>query len=87
MLKMHHIKSKRLLSKLVLALDMFYDGLSSQDIAQHLEHTYNNPVDESTVYRWVMSYTEKAINALGKLRPKVSDTWVVDETVIKVGGE
>jgi len=69
------------------ALDMFYDGLSFQDIARHLEHTYNNPVNESTVYRWVMSYTEKAVNILGKLRPKVSDTWVVDETVIKVGGD
>lgn len=67
-------------------LDMFYDGLSFQDIARHLEHTYNNPVNESTVYRWVMSYTEKAVSILGKLKPKVSNTWVVDETVIKVSG-
>jgi transposase-like protein len=34
-----------------------------------------------------MSYTEKAIGVLGKLKPKVSDEWVVDETVIKVGGD
>jgi putative transposase len=69
-----------------LALDSFYDGLSFQDITRQLEHSYQNHVVESTVYRWVMSYTEKAINILGKLQPKVSDTWVVDETVIKVGG-
>jgi len=34
-----------------------------------------------------MFYTEKAVNVLGKLKPKVSDTWVVDETVVKVGGD
>ena len=79
-------KKQTPIEQIGLALDTFYDGLSFQDIARNLEHTYNNPVDESTIYRWVMSYTEKAINALGRIRPKVSDTWVVDETVIKVGG-
>ncbi|MGA2671138.1 MAG: IS6 family transposase [Dehalococcoidia bacterium] len=69
------------------ALDMFYDGLSLRNIARHLEHTYNNPVNESTIYRWVMSYTEKAVNILEKLKPRVSDILVVDEIVIKVGGD
>lgn len=69
------------------SLAMFYDGLSFSDIARRLSEDYNNPVVESTVYRWIMSYTEKAINILGKLRPKVSDTWVVDETVVRVGGD
>jgi len=68
------------------SLNMFYDGLSLSDISRHLDETYNNPVDPSTVYRWLIRYTNKAIDELEKLKPIVSDTWVVDETVVKVGG-
>jgi len=68
------------------ALNMFYDGMSLSAIANHLKETYNNPVNPSTVYRWLIRYTFIAITTLEPLKPKVSDTWIVDETVIKVGG-
>ena len=68
------------------SLNMYYGGLSFSDIARHLKETYDNPVNESTVYRWVLDYTVKALNALEPLRPTVCDVWVVDETVVKVGG-
>ena len=68
------------------SLNMYYDGLSLSDIARHLAETYNNPVNASTVYRWLIRYTFIAITILEPLQPKVSDTWIVDETVIKVGG-
>ena len=60
------------------ALTMYYDGLSFEDIARQLS------VNASTVYRWVIFYTDKAVKALGSLAPKVSGVWVVDETVIKI---
>lgn len=68
------------------SMRMFYDGLSLSDIAHNLEQTYNNPVNPSTVYRWLIRYTVKALDLLEPLKPQVSDTWVVDETMIKVGG-
>ncbi len=68
------------------SLNMYYDGLSVADIARHLNETYNNPVNRSTVYRWVIHYTNEAIKLLEPLQPDVGDVWVVDETVIKVGG-
>jgi len=68
------------------ALNMFYDGLSLSAIARHLEETYKNPVNPSTVYRWILRYTSEAIRILDPLTPNVSETWVVDETVIKVAG-
>lgn len=68
------------------SLNMFYDGLSLSAIARHLNETYNNPVNPSTVYRWVLRYTSEAIRILEPLKPTVSDIWVVDETVVKVGG-
>jgi putative transposase len=68
------------------SLNMFYDGLSVSDIARHLGETYDNHVNASTVYRWILRYTTEAIRILEPLKPQVSDTWVVDETVVKVGG-
>lgn len=68
------------------SLNMFYDGMSTSDIARHLDETYHNSVNASTVYRWVIRYTSKAIDLLTPLKPTVSDVWIVDETVIQVGG-
>lgn len=67
------------------SLNMFYDGMSVADIARHLDETYHNPVNASTVYRWIIRYTFMALSALDSTKPMVSDTWMVDETVIKVG--
>jgi len=69
------------------ALNMFYDGLSFTDIARHLARTYDNPVSESTVYRWVLSYSEIAAKEFEALTPIVSDTWVADETVLSIAGD
>lgn len=69
------------------SLTMFYDGLSFADIARQLASSYNNSVAESTIYRWVIGYTLKAVEMLEKLGIRVSDTWVVDETVVKVAGQ
>jgi len=68
------------------SLRMFYDGLSLSDVARNLEQTYDNPVNASTVYRWVIRFTLKALNLLEPLKPQVSDTWVADETMVKVAG-
>jgi putative transposase len=68
------------------ALNMFYDGMSVSAIANHLKETHNNPVNASTVYRWIIRYTFIANTILAPLKPNVSDIWIVDETVIKVGG-
>ncbi len=68
------------------SMSMFYDGLSLNDISRHLAES-GYPVNPSTVYRWVIYYTSQAVNYFEPLQPKVSHIWVVDETVIKVGGE
>lgn len=69
------------------SLNMFYDGMSTADVARHLNETYHNPVNASTVYRWIIRYTFMAITILEPLKATVTDTWCVDETVIKVGGK
>lgn len=64
------------------SISSYYDGLSFPEVARHLAES-GNAVNQSTVYRWVVSYTEKAIHTLEMLKPKVSNTWVADETAIK----
>lgn len=66
------------------SLTNYYNGLSLADVAVSLKETYNNPVDRSTVYRWLLKYTEEAIKLFQPIIPKVSDRWVADETAIKI---
>jgi len=68
------------------ALNMFYNGMSVAEVARHLKEVYSNPVSGSTVYRWLLRYTFIAATTLNPLEPKVSDTWIVDETVMDVSG-
>ena len=64
------------------SISSYYDGLSFADVARHLKES-GNEVNESTVYRWVISYAEKAIRIFDTYTPKVSDFWVADETMIQ----
>jgi transposase-like protein len=63
------------------SISSYYDGLSFADIARHLSES-GNPVNESTVYRWVLDYAQKAIKLLDKYHPQVGNIWIADETVI-----
>ena len=64
------------------SISSYYDGLSFADIARHLSES-GNPVNESTVYRWVMQYAQKATGLFDSYHPKVSGVWIADETMIK----
>jgi len=64
------------------SISSYYDGLSFADIARHLTES-GNPVNESTCYRWVISYAQKAVKMMESYKPKVSGVWLSDETVIQ----
>jgi len=68
------------------AMGLFYDGLSVADISRHLQVTEGIYVDPATVWRWVIRFSRKAEKVLGQLKVKTSWRWVVDETMVKVGG-
>lgn len=65
------------------SLNMYYSGLSLTDVAQHLKTTYDNPVDRSTIYHWLIKYTQEALELFEPIHPKVGNVWIADETVIK----
>ncbi|MBI2856210.1 MAG: IS6 family transposase [Chloroflexi bacterium] len=69
------------------AVSMFYEGLSLTAIQRQLDQIYEVRPSDSTVYEWVVRFTKVAVKAIQGLRPKVGDTWVGDETVLKIGGK
>lgn len=69
------------------SLGLFYGGLSLADISRHLVATEGIYVDPATVWRWIIKYSRMSERILNKLGVKTSWQWVIDETMIKVGGE
>jgi putative transposase len=68
------------------ALDMYYKGMSIEDICEHLFSEHNNHPSSKTVYEWINKYTDEAIKQFKDYHPKVGDTWVADETVLRING-
>ena len=66
---------------------MFYEGLSLTKISNQLKSLFNDDVDPSTIYLWIIEYSQKARHFLDGLQIDVGNVWVVDETVITVGGQ
>ncbi|MFC1935502.1 IS6 family transposase [Chloroflexota bacterium] len=66
------------------ALAMFYDGLSLADISRQLEQTHGNPVNPSSIYRWIQRYTKEAVERFGNYQAQAGRIWAADETVLGV---
>jgi putative transposase len=66
------------------ALDMYYKGLSIDEIREYLQNEYQNTPSPSTIFKWVKKYTDVAVRECSKFRPKVGDQWVADETYVRV---
>jgi transposase-like protein len=68
------------------ALNLFYDGTSLSAIKNHIIKKYGRIVDVSTIYRWILKYTGKAVALTEDLKANASLVWVVYETVTDVTG-
>jgi transposase-like protein len=60
--------------------------MSLNAICRNIDQQHGYKPNNSTIYRWVEEFTEKAIKETKDLHPNVGDTWIADETVVKVGG-
>lgn len=65
------------------SLNLYYTGSSLTDIANHLSQTYNNPISRTSIYAWLIKYSELAVKMFEPIHPQVGDVWIADETVIK----
>lgn len=67
-------------------LDLYYSGLSLRTIVTYLKVNHNIKVSHTTIWRWIIHYTKKAINKTENLKFDFSKVWHIDETMIKVKG-
>jgi len=56
-------------------------------IQRHLQQQYGIYFSESGIYNWVIRFSKLAVERTKDFKPEVGDTWIADETMLKVGGE
>jgi transposase-like protein len=71
----------------IVALDLYYKGLSIREIRHHLKQVYNLDKSVSTVHRWILKLTGVLREASENLEFEVGDRWLADETTVKVDGK
>jgi transposase-like protein len=70
------------------ALNQFYESTSLHKIQRTLRLDHGMQPDPSNIYRWIVKYTKIAVREFEAVPVNVGDTWIADETVLKlkVGG-
>ena len=79
-------KMKTSTSLIADAMDSYFGGMPLDAIQRNLEQQYNIRFSESGIYNWIKRFSKEAVDKAKDFRPIVGDTWIADETVLKVGG-
>jgi len=69
------------------ALSCYFGGMPLDSIQRHLYQEYNRYYSESGIYNWIVRFSGDAVDRVKDFKPIVGDTWIADETVLKVGGK
>jgi len=80
-------KMKTPIRQLSDAMSMYYGGMPLDSIQRHLYQEYNRYYSESGIYNWIVRFSKEAVERTKDFTPVVGDTWIADETVLKVGGK
>jgi putative transposase len=78
-------KMKTPAKQIASALGMYYGGMSLDAVQQQFKQDYNLDMSESNYWNWVKRFTKEAIRQAKDFKPDVGDTWVADETYMKLG--
>jgi len=68
------------------ALSCYFGGMPLDAIQRHLQQQFGVYYSEMGVYNWIRRFSQEAVNRVANFQPIVGDTWIADETVLKVGG-
>ncbi len=72
---------------MLLALDLYYKGMSLRDIRNHVSQIYNIDKPVSTLHSWILRLTRIVLGIVKDIKPEVGDKWLGDEMVLKVDGK
>ena len=65
--------------KITLSIDLFYRGVSTRKVQEHLGAFYPHNADHSTILRWIRKYSEIISNFTNHLKLNIGDEIQVDE--------
>jgi len=72
-------KMKNAQQKVTLCLDLFFKGVSSRKIQEHLQAFYPHNSSHMTIYRWVVKYSSMIGEYTDKLKLNVGNELQIDE--------
>jgi putative transposase len=78
-------KMKTPTKQIASAMGMYYGGMSLDAIQQQFRQDYDTDMSESNYWNWVKRFTDEAMRKAKTFKPNVGDTWVADETYMKLG--
>ncbi len=73
--------------QIATAISLFYDGLSIDAIRRQLDSIYHVYPSDSTVYEWIVRFSQQAVKEARFIKIKVGDLWICDETVLRIDGK
>ena len=77
-------KMKTSARQIASALGMYYGGMSLDAIEQQFRQDHDLSMSESNYWNWVKRFTKEAVKQSKDFKPDVGDTWVADETYMKL---
>ncbi len=80
-------KMKTPVTVIASALSCYYGGMPLDAIQRHLQQQYGTYYSEMGIYNWVIRFSKEAVDRAKGFQPITGDTWIADETVLKVGGK
>jgi transposase-like protein len=69
------------------ALSCYFGGMPLDAIQRHLQQQFNVYYSEMGIYNWVKRFSKEAVERTKDFQPIIGDTWIADETVLRVGGK
>lgn len=74
------------IDQIAQVLSMYYEGMSLKSIRRLLSQDYGNYPSDSTIWKWVYKFANKAKSETSKYIPEIKDIWLVKDTVLKING-
>ncbi len=68
------------------ALSCYFGGMPLDSIQRHLQQQFKVYYSEMGIYNWIKRFSKEATDRVKDFQPVVGDTWIADETMLKVGG-
>jgi putative transposase len=68
-------------------IGQYYGGMSLKELRRQFEQQHDVLPSRSSFDRWLARFSKIAVDEASKYHPKVGDTWLADECVLKIGGK